>query len=63
MTQFRRDVLKNITKPPDGAHAGLWLDKYLSDDGDDAKKDLVKQVTGKPISHDALERHIIQRYL
>jgi len=55
MTQFRRDVLKNITKPPDGAHAGLWLDKYLSDDGDDAKKDLVKQVTGiaAPKSYEA----------
>jgi len=46
MTQFRRDVLAGIAQSPGDTHAGLWLDKYLQGDGEDAKKNLVKDVTG-----------------
>lgn len=46
MTQFRRYVLKDIAKPPDDSHAGLWLDKYLTDDAQTSNSDHVKQVTG-----------------
>lgn len=43
MAQFRRKDLDSI-HPEKSTNAGLWLDKYLLDDNDDAKKNLVKQV-------------------
>jgi CRISPR-associated protein Cmr6 len=36
-------MLQGMTPQPD-THAGLWLDKYLSDDSDNAKKALVSEV-------------------
>ncbi len=48
ITLLRRETLDQVRVDTgaEGTHHGLWLDKYLHDDGDDAKKDLVKQVTG-----------------
>lgn len=43
MAEFRRQVLDSII-PEESTNAGLWLDKYLLDDKEDAKKNLVKQV-------------------
>ena len=51
MTEFRRAVLQNASPDAD-THAGLWLDKYLKDDSDDAKKDLVKEVAQTIKPHD-----------
>ena len=45
MTQYRRDVLLDVKVQSD-THAGLWLEKYLKEDGENAKKDLVTDVTG-----------------
>ena len=45
MIPYRRDALNHVSVQSD-THAGLWLDKYLKDDGEDAKKILVKEVTG-----------------
>jgi CRISPR-associated protein Cmr6 len=44
----RRETLEavQLQSSAQGTHAGLWLDKYLKDDGEDAKKSLVKDVTG-----------------
>jgi len=44
MTSFRRQDLMNVAFQPD-VHAGLWLDKYLTDDNDGSKQKLVEQVT------------------
>jgi CRISPR-associated protein Cmr6 len=44
MTQFRRQVLDTVAKPEASTNAGLWLDKYLLNDNDDSKKNLVYQV-------------------
>ncbi len=44
MRYFRRAALQDVT-PDKDTHAGLWLDKYLSNDGDDAKKELVVAIT------------------
>jgi CRISPR-associated protein Cmr6 len=43
MIEFRRQALQEAGPQAD-THAGLWLDKYLKDDSDDAKKDLVKAI-------------------
>lgn len=45
MISFRRDALEAVNMQAD-THAGLWLDKYLKDDSEDGKKNLVKEVTG-----------------
>ena len=45
MTSFRRNDLVNVSVQKD-THAGLWLDKYLGGDGEDAKKKLVDDVIG-----------------
>lgn len=43
--QFRRQALvSDSIRPQASTNAGLWLDKYLLDDKEDAKKNLVKQV-------------------
>lgn len=43
--QFRRQALVSDTISPQAStNASLWLDKYLLDDKEDAKKNLVKQV-------------------
>lgn len=49
MTLFRRDILNDVPFQPD-THAGLWLDKYLKDDGQTSKSEHVRQVAGIPIS-------------
>ena len=41
---YRRNSLANVN-PEKDTHAGLWLDKYLKDDSQNAKPELVKQVT------------------
>ncbi len=41
--QFRRQAL-DLVNPTESTNAGLWLDKYLLNDNDDAKKNLVMQV-------------------
>ena len=46
MAEFRRHALNSRT-PEESTNAGLWLDKYLLDDKDDAKKNLVYQVVEK----------------
>lgn len=43
MAEFRRQVLDTVN-PTESTNAGLWLDKYLLDDKEDAKKNLVKRV-------------------
>jgi CRISPR-associated protein Cmr6 len=43
MTLYRRAGLQEVSVQKD-THAGLWLDKYLIDDGDDAKKIMVKDI-------------------
>ncbi len=45
----RRDELANITAKAlkvTSPHAGLWLDKYLADQGNETKQELVKEVSG-----------------
>lgn len=46
----KRNVILQNTSPQSSTHAGLWLDKYLKGDGDEARKNLVNQIaqTTKP---------------
>ena len=44
LLEFRRLVLQDAT-PVAETNAGLWLDKYLQSDSDEAKKDLVTEIT------------------
>ncbi len=46
MTEFRRQVLDDKVPLVD-TNAGLWLDKYLKNNNDDAKKNLVYEVVEK----------------
>jgi len=48
MTEFRRQALVlDSVYPTETTNAGLWLDKFLLDDKEDAKKNLVYQVVDK----------------
>lgn len=42
--EFRREELVSA-EPAADTNAGLWLDKYLRSDSDEAKKNLVKEIT------------------
>jgi len=49
MIEYRRENLQNM--PFDKTvNASLWLDKYLKDDGDEAKKNLVQEVVSVEVS-------------